>query len=502
MNRRWRTLASTLAVLAMMTVNPATPEPDLLAAEPSSSRAWTAEERSELLGYARATWHSFESITSPCGLPSDTLRQRNDQDDLNRSRRTTPTDIASYVWSALAARSLGLIDDAETDRRIGATLATLARMERDHGFYLNLYDVETGLRSGADPDSNRPSPRPFLSSVDNGWLAASLIMVGNTRPSLRDRAEALLGGMDFSFFYVPFDPADPAGHPGQFHGGFNLDDRSPTAFYGMLNTEPRIVSYVAIARGQVPAEHYYRLFRTLPADRGPQFQSPRGETRTYLGVPVFEGHYSVRGRDFVPTWGGSMFEALMVPLFVPEEAWAPKSWGVNHPIYARLQVEQGLEVMHYGYWGFSPSATPEGGYQTYGVQSLGTEVDGYRTYEIPSGAKPKGGTDTGRAFEGVVTPHASFLALRFAPDQALANIRALIKAFPILGKQGFHDSVNVTNGDVSRCVYSLDQGMILVAIANAMADDAIRKAFTQGPIEAKIRPLIAPEEFTAGDRRE
>jgi hypothetical protein len=101
----------------------------------------------------------------------------------------------------------------------------------------------------------------------------------------------------------------------------------------------------------------------------------------------------------------------------------------------------------------------------------------------------------------VVTPHASFLALRYVPDQALANLRALIKAFPIFEKQGFHDSVNVTTGDISHCVYSLDQGMILAAIANALADDAMRKAFTQGPIEAKIRPLIAPEEFTAGDRR-
>ena len=27
----------------------------------------------------------------------------------------------------------------------------------------------------------------------------------------------------------------------------------------------------------------------------------------------------------IPTWGGSMFEALMVPLFVPEEKWGTKS---------------------------------------------------------------------------------------------------------------------------------------------------------------------------------
>ena len=40
--------------------------------------------------------------------------------------------------------------------------------------------------------------------------------------------------------------------------------------------------------------------------------------------------------------------------------------------------------------------------------------------------------------------------------------------------------------------------MILAAIANALCDNAMQHAFSDGPIEAAIRPLIAPEEFTAG----
>jgi hypothetical protein len=43
--------------------------------------------------------------------------------------------------------------------------------------------------------------------------------------------------------------------------------------------------------------------------------------------------------------------------------------------------------------------------------------------------------------------------------------------------------------------------MIMAAIANALADDAMHHAFADGPIEAAIRPLIAPEEFTAGPPR-
>ena len=496
MDRRWRGLLSIWAVLAM-TLLPNDPSRGRERADPGP--ALDEADRADLLRYARATWASFEAMTDRDGLPSDLLR-RNKKGEWRASGRTTPTDIAAYLWSTLAARSLGLIDDAEADRRLGATLETLGRAERVEGFFLNFYDVATATRS-LDDVAEGPAPRPFLSSVDNGWLAAALMMVGNTRPALRSKAEDLLRPMDFGFFYVAFDPADPANRPGQFHGGYSPGDRTFSAFYGMLNTEPRIISYIAIARGQVPPEHYYRLFRTLPADRGRQSQEPRGEARTYRGVPVFEGHYQFRGFDFVPSWGGSMFEALMVPLFVPEERWSPRSWGENHPLYARIQIETGLEVRRYGFWGFSPSATPEGGYQTFGVASLGTEVDAYRTFELCKGAGLKDGPAAGPVREGVVTPHASFLALRYVPGEAMANLRAIEKAFPIFGPQGFRDSVNVTSGEVSASVLALDQGMILAAIANALGEDTLRHAFSDGPVEAAIRPLIAPEEFTAGDRR-
>ena len=44
---------------------------------------------------------------------------------------------------------------------------------------------------------------PFLSSVDNGWLAAGLMMVENGVPELRAKAHALVAAMDFGFYYDP-----------------------------------------------------------------------------------------------------------------------------------------------------------------------------------------------------------------------------------------------------------------------------------------------------------
>jgi hypothetical protein len=78
------------------------------------------------------------------------------------------------------------------------------------------------------------------------------------------------------------------------------------------------------------------------------------------------------------------------------------------------------------------------------------------------------------------------------------NLSKLKGSFPIYGEYGFMNSVNVSTGVVSDSVLALDQGMILAAIADALADDAMRRAFSDGPVERVIRPLIGPEEFTAG----
>jgi hypothetical protein len=200
----------------------------------------------------------------------------------------------------------------------------------------------------------------------------------------------------------------------------------------------------------------------------------------------------------VPSWGGSMFEALMVTLFVPEERWAPRSWGKNHALYVRAQIEYGLNEAGYGYWGFSPASDPKGGYRTYGAQGLASDPSGYSSGDNDS--RPGHGKPSSRAgfSNGIVTPHASFLALRFAPREALDNLRKLKQQFAIYGDHGFLDSVNVSTGTVAQAILILDQGMILAAIANALADDGMRHAFVGDGMARTLAPLMAIEEFTAG----
>jgi hypothetical protein len=457
----------------------------------------TDKERAELLHYASDTWRSFERLTLPSGLPADGLT-RDDEGSGSLSLQTSPTNIGAYLWSVLAAERLKLIGREESQKRLETTLTTLSKMERHHGFYLNDLDPRTGASLKVSPLDSSPR-RPLVSAVDNAWLATGLVMVANSHPTLRPAAGKLLQGMNFRFFYDPYDSHDPIAHPGQLHVGFWADDQSFYGHYGMLNSEARIASYLGISRQQLPREHYYQMYRTLPESLGPQEQASHGPIREYLGVKVREGSYVYRGSRIVPSWGGSMFEALMVTLFVPEDVWAPQSWGVNHPLYVRAQIEHGLEEARYGAWGFSPACSPRGGYELYGVKALGTNPLGYFSYDISAQNPP---TLSARGFErikpGVVTPHASFLAMRYAPREAIDNLRTLTTRFPIYSQFGFQDSVDVSAGLVSGCVLALDQGMIMAAIANELADNAMQHAFSDGPFEETIRPLVAMEEFSAG----
>jgi len=431
------------------------------------------EDRALLATYACDTWRSIAAMADRGTLPDDTLRWT--ERGWVGSGLTSPTNIAAYLWSIVAAEDLRIISRAEAKARLGPALATLDRLERAHGFFFNWYDTRTGERVRIWPGG---SPvRPFLSTVDNGWLAAALMVVGNTWPEFRGVTDTLLAAMDFGFFYTPYDAADAVAHPGLLRGGYHTDDASYTGFhYGMLNTEPRIASYLGIARGEIPAEHYYRMIRA-----GSVFRSTRGApTRIYGGASVVEGWQKYRGRRVVPSWDGTMFEALMVPLFVPEADWAPRSWGRNHPLYVRAQIEHGLREAELGFWGISAALDPEGNYRAFGVAGL---------------AAGRRDEPSLRATQGVVTPHATFLALPFAPQAAIENLRSLAAKFPAYGPYGFVDTVDVVTGRVAGAVLVLDQGMILAALTQVIGGDVLRRGFSVGAVAATIRPLIAPERF-------
>lgn len=444
----------------------------------------------------RDTYRSIEAMTTDIGLAADTL-------DLGlaggpvASLNTSPTNIGCGLWATVAAAGLGVIDTDTLHRRLTRTVTTVEKLERHHGFWLNWYDAHDGTVLTNWPGTGDPV-RPFLSSVDNAWLITGLRIAAAAEPRLRGRIARILAPADWSYFYTPYDPADPVAGPGQLRGGFWTDTGEPTPHhYGALNTEPRMASYLGIADGSLPGEHYWHMLRTMLPEHE-QEQLPGGFHDTVDGVRLWQGHYVHRGRKLIPTWGGSMFEALMVPLFVPEATWSPRAWGTTHRRFVRSQIEHGLAEADYGYWGFSPCNIPEGGYQEYGVDAIGMAVDGYasntdRTYVTSGQPQPPASAYT----NGVVTPHASFLALPHARGEAIANLRALERDFGAYDNgYGFRDSVNVRTGRVSDFVLALDQGMIAAALAQELRPGLLQTAFTTGGFASRVRPLLAREHFS------
>jgi hypothetical protein len=476
------------ALVALLVVLPAAPA--------------SAHDRSspELRDVAQRTWRSFVAMTDRrSGLPADILNA-----DGTTSVQTSTTNIGAYLWSAVAAERLGLLSERRLVRRLSRTLTTLEHMERygSTGQFYNWYDHRTGAKLTDWPPKHDPNFHPILSSVDNGWLAVGLKIVRNSVPQLSGRAGALFDAMDFGFYYRPdvnrvlfhFRPDDPSASP---------------CCYDTVVSESRIVDYLGIGRGQLPAKEYFGRWRTFPDTCDYSFQETRpiGTWQRYLGVDVFEGAYPYAGMRLVPSWGGSMFEALMPALFVPEEAWAPRSWGANHPLTVRAQIFHGLHEAGYGYWGFSPANRPEGDYGAWGVDGAGMDPNGMPSDEASTlvdhgfagcpdrPAKPDPPPSAYKG--GVVTPHAVFLALRYAPRAALADLRRLARDFPgLVTRWGFRDSVNVTTGRVSDSYLSLDQGMIMAAVGNALADDVLRRAFADRALERALRPVVGLERFS------
>jgi Ca2+-binding RTX toxin-like protein len=95
----------------------------------------------------------------------------------------------------------------------------------------------------------------------------------------------------------------------------------------------------------------------------------------------------------------------------------------------------------------------------------------------------------------VVTPHAAFLALRYRRREAMANLERLESMPGVFGVWGFADSVNMQTGLPSPSYLSLDQGMIMAALGNALGDDVLRETFATHDLRRALRPIIGIEEF-------
>ena len=199
----------------------------------------------------------------------------------------------------------------------------------------------------------------------------------------------------------------------------------------------------------------------------------------------------------------------MPDLFVPEDAVGAAQLGrsITRSRSARRSCTASWTPAT-ACWGFSPANVPEGGYAVYGVDAIGLNPDGNPSNEdntLVDHGYP--GCPDGRPASPTprrpTTPTASSPRTRrrwhcaTPPRPPALNLAKLAQIHGMYGRWGFRDSVNVQTKRVSDFYLSLDQGMLLGAIGNALGDDVLREAFADRTIESKVRPVIGIEEFGA-----
>lgn len=416
-----------------------------------------------LMQIARDTWRFFDHIVDrEHQLPLDTIQigaKKPIDTDAFVGDYTNVTNIGIYLMCLVSAYDLGFISRGEAVKRLNATLDTIDKLaHHSSGFLFNYYDTTTIERTSY-----------FVSLVDSGWLDVGLYVAKQAFPEeLKERIEKILATHNYSFFYDPVEEQ-------MFHGFYDNLNVYSDYHYGSFYTEPRAISYMAIARGDVPKDHWFRMVRTFPDSYSWQTQMPKQREikKTVLGISFYGGFYEWNGIDYVPSWGGSGFEALMPVMVLKERELGVNGLGLNDKRHVQMTIDYTLNHLKMPVWGMSPSSRPEGGYSEYGVKVLGSR--GYPA--------------------GVVTPHASILALEFAPQAVVQNLRELVKRYDIYGPYGFYDAVTPETGLVARKYLALDQGMILIALNNFLNHGAIRNRFHSDPAIKSGEALLTEENF-------
>jgi cyclic beta-1,2-glucan synthetase len=315
--------------------------------------------------------------------------------------------------AAAAERASTLVDMVRT-------LASEAHLDREHDL---LYWVEATRRA---IDSWRSD---LLARDPAGFIVEYL-------DQLAARALELAGAMEFDFLY---DRQRKLLSIGYRCSDGTLDE----SCYDLLASEARLASFIAIAKGDIPARHWFRLGRTV--------------------TPIGAGAALV-------SWSGSMFEYLMPDLVLR----APNGslLAQTSRLVVKRQVQYGRELELP--WGISESA--------YNARDL--EL----TYQYSNFGVPGLGLKRGLSESKVIAPYATGLASMVDGEAALTNYK-LLESLGVRGRYGFYEAVDFTpsrqpqkeanhdRGVVIRAYMAHHQGMSIVAIANALLDGRMRERF-------------------------
>ena len=246
----------------------------------------------------------------------------------------------------------------------------------------------------------------------------------------------LFDQMEFGFLFEPTRKL--------FAIGYRIPDNSlDPSCYDLLASEARLTSFIGIAKGDVPAAHWFHLGRALtPVDRGSALVS----------------------------WSGSMFEYLM-PMLVMR---SPSGSLIGQTCFLVVRRQRKYGNERGVPWGVSESA--------YNARDL--EL----TYQYSNFGVPGLGLKRGLSEDVVVAPYATALAAMIDAKAAAQNFAHLAEA-GASGRYGFYEALDYTATRVPEnqavavvhAYMAHHQGMSLVALANVLHDGVMRSRFHAEP---------------------
>jgi hypothetical protein len=206
------------------------------------------------------------------------------------------------------------------------------------------------------------------------------------------------------------------------------------ACYDMLASEARIATYIAVARGELSQQGWFKMSRV---------------------------HTQAYGCSVLLSWTGTMFEYLM-----------PALWMRSYPdtllsksLYGAVQIQRAYAREHnLPIWGISESGyaakTDQGHYhyQAYGIPQIALKWD--------ATAGP------------VISPYSTFLALNVEPSASIRNLRRMASD-GYTGAYGFYEAIDFMSGkpEVVREWMAHHQGMCILGLLNLLDDNAVQRWF-------------------------
>jgi cyclic beta-1,2-glucan synthetase len=298
---------------------------------------------------------------------------------------------------------------------------------------LSSFSLNAGAVSDLAP-AERARQHTLTQLVAEGSVAAQRRLVALAELAARARAFAL---MDFRFLYNSTTNLLAI--------GYNVSDRRLDAScYDLLASEARLASFVGIAQGQFPEEHWFALGRQLCV---------------------------VGTEQLLLSWSGSMFEYLMPLLVMP--TYEDTLLDQTYRAIIKTQIEYGRQ--RGTPWGIS-----ESGYNT---------VDANLNYQYRAFGVPGTGMKRGLGDDLVIAPYATMMGLMVDAESATENLRKMA-ALGFMGNYGFYEAIDYTPARlprgqdfaVVRSFMAHHQGMGFLSLSYLLHDRPMQKRFEADPL--------------------